>query len=181
MYQKITGIVAMLFVVTCMVSCGDDEEVLKEDQLTGNWSLESQEIRNVTANAQGFSFPLDDVPEVRNLLDTIAIFPENATITFNENKSYVVTDPSISDNALQGTWSLDETGETLTINGLDDASQFLGSNSLSFTIQEFTDTNLSLLASIPDITLPDDIDIPNVPNIGTISLSADYQLDLKKQ
>ena len=181
MYQKITGMAAMLFLSAFIVSCSDDEELLKEDQLIGSWELESQEIKNVKANVLGGAIPLDNVPQVREVLDTIAIFPEDAMLTFKEDRTYTVVASSVSGNALEGTWSLSDDGETLTITGLDQASQLLGSNSLAFAIQNFTESDLSLLATIPEITLPEGIDIPNVPNLGTISLSGDYQLDLKKQ
>ena len=182
MYRRITGIATTLFLtVLVVVSCSEDEEVLKEDQLIGSWALESQEIKNVVATVQGISLPLDDVPQVREVLDTIAVFPEDAVLTFAEDQTYTVVASSVNGNALEGTWSLSDNGETITITGLDDAAQLLGSNSLTFVIQSFTDTNLSLLATIPEITLPEGIDIPNVPNLGTISLSGDYQLDLKKQ
>lgn len=180
MYQKITRIVPMLLLFAFIISCGEDEEVAREDQLVGDWSLESQEVKNVTANAQGLSLKLDDVPQVRESLDSIEIFPENATLTFEEDKTYAVVAPSVSGNALQGTWMLSEDGETLTITGLDQAAQFLGTNTLSFTIQSFTESSLSLLASVPDIAIPDGIDIPNIPNLGSVTLSGDYELSLKK-
>ena len=178
LYQKITGIVAMLLLLALVISCGKDEELLKEDQLVGSWSLESQEINNIVVTLRGISLPVDEFlpEEVQTALDTVAVFPENATLTFNQDQTYIVTDPS-SGGTLDGTWKLSEDGKQLTITGLDQASQLLGTHSLTFVIQNFTATDLSLLASVSDISL----DQFGVSELQGATVSGEYQLALKKQ
>ena len=177
-----TAIIAALM-LTLITSCSDDEEPVQEDLLIGDWSLASQEIKNVKATftVQGLPVTLsgDEIPEVRELLDTIAIFPESATLSFAEDLTYVISDPSSSET-LDGTWVLDEDARTLTMTGLDEASQFLGTNSLVFNILTFTESELSLLASVPDISLDGLSSIPGAESLDGATVSGDYQLDLRK-
>ena len=178
--QKITGIAAILFLSAFAMSCSDDEEVMNEDQLVGSWSLESQEIKNIIATVPGVPLPLpvsQFLPEeYQEVLDTLGIFPKNAILTFEQDKKYTVSDPSTGDNALTGTWVLSEDGEQLTITGLDQVSQLLNTNSLVFAIQNFTASNLSLLASVSDISLTQF----NISELEGATVSGEYQLDLKK-
>lgn len=114
--------------------------------------------------------------EQREILDTIAIFPETATLTFAEDQTYTVSDPSLN-NDLEGTWSLNREAGELTITGLDQASQFLGTNSLTFNILDFTASDLSLLTAVPEISLDG---IPGAEELEGTTVSAEYQLDLTK-
>ena len=183
MHQKITGIVAVLFLVALVASCGDDEEIVKEDQLIGTWSLESQQIKNiqVTILVAGtpITAPVDRFlnEEQRGLLDTLDILPEDAILTFQEDQTYTGSSASTGSSALAGTWTLSEDGKQLTLTGLEQARQLLGTNALTFEVQSFTESDLSLLASVSDISL----DQFNVPELQGATISGDYQLELKKQ
>lgn len=186
LYQKITAKVAMLFLLVFAVSCSDDDEVVQEDQLVGTWSLESQEIQNieVTIVALGtpITVPIDDNAldeflddEQRALLDTIAILPEDVLLTFEEDRTYAGNSASAGGSTLTGTWSLSDNGEQLTLTGLEQAQQLLGTSSLTFEVENFTATTISLIASVSDISL-DQFDIDEIE-----SVSGEYRLDLRKQ
>ena len=183
LYQKITGIAATLFLLVLVVSCSDDEEVVKEDQLVGSWSLTSQEVKNIqiTIEVAGVpaTVPIDGFlnDEQQEILDTLDILPEDVVLTFAEDQTYTGSSASAGSAALAGTWTLSEDGKQLTITGLDQAAQLLGTSSLTFEVQNFTDTDLSLLASVSDISL-DQFDVDELENA---TISGDYQLDLKKQ
>lgn len=177
-YWKITQKVAALLLLAFVAACGEDEEEPREPLIIGTWSLESQELTNIEANIAGGALDItNQVPEeYRNL----TIFPEDATITFNEDGTYVADTPD-GDGVLTGSWELSDDEEIITISGLDEAEALLGSNSLPFTIREIDASNFSLLASVSDIRLPDDVDIEGLPaGLGAVSFSGDYQLDLRK-
>ena len=178
MYLKSVKIIAFLSLFVFVASCSDDEEESREPLIIGTWSLESQELTNIRADISGFSQDItDQLPEEYRDLE---IFPEDATITFNEDRTYVVDTPD-EDNVLDGSWELSDDEEVITITGLDQAEALLGSTTLPFVIQDISATNLSLLASVSDIRIPDDIDVSGIPfDVSAVSFSGDYQLDLQK-
>lgn len=169
--------------LSTLVACGDEDEPMREESVVGEWSLASQDIRNIAASTLGLTIPINNTtaPGVEEIIDTIAVFPEDATINFAEDQTYVISDPSLSET-LEGTWSLDEGATELTLTGLDQASQFLGTNALTFSIQTFTESQLSLSTSVPNISF-DGVDLSQIPGSEILegaTISADYQLDLQK-
>ena len=167
----------VLLVVTLplafMVSCGDDEEdVDREPLIIGTWTLESQQISNVQANIGGSPI---GIPQnlIQGFVDTLKIIPENSEITFNQDRTYSIKAPQQT-NDLAGTWELSDDQNTITLSGLEAAEALLGSSSLAFVIQSISSTDFSMLTSVPEITLPD------IPTLGTVIASGDYQLILKK-
>lgn len=167
---------ALLFVVlplAFVVSCGDDEEdINREPLILGTWTLESQKVTNVKATVSGLPV---GIPEsvIKELVDTLTIIPQNSKITFNQDLTYSIKAPQRTTDA-SGSWSLSEDQNTITITGLEDAQTLLGSSSLAFVIQRISNTDFSLLTSVPEIT------IPNIPNLGSVKASGDYQMELKK-
>ncbi len=154
-----------------MVSCGDDEEDIdREPLIIGTWTLESQEISSITAN--GITVDPSS-PLLGGLLDTLAILPENSEITFNQDHTYSAKAPQQTTD-LAGTWTLSGDQSTITLSGIEAAEALLGSSSLDFVIQSISSTNFSMVTSVSEIN------IPNIPAIGTANVSGDYQLILKK-
>ena len=185
-YQKTIGTLAVLFVLACMASCSDDEEqVTRQEQVVGTWSLSSQKVTNieVTTVVGGIpiTLPVSDIPfiseEQKEILDTLKVLPEDVVFVFEADQTYTANSASAGSSALTGDWSLSDDGQQLTLTGLDQASQVLGTNSLTFTIQSFTGSAMSLLASVNDISL----DQFGVSELQGASISGDYQLDLEKQ
>lgn len=179
-YWKIAQRIAALALLTFVAACSEDEEAPREPLIIGTWSLESQELTNIIANDVPLLGSQDITQAVPEEYRNLAIFPEDATITFNEDRTYVADTPD-GDAALTGTWELSDDEQVITISGLDAAEAILGSTSLPFTIQDIDATNLSLLASVSGIRIPDDIDIEGLPaDLGNVSFSGDYRLDLQK-
>ena len=168
---KFLVLLITLFPLVFVVSCSDDEEeVDREPLIIGEWILESQQISNVTAN--GISIDVSS-PLFGGLIDTLTIIPENSEITFNQNRTYRIKAPQQTTD-LTGTWELSDDQSTITLSGLEDAEALLGSSSLAFVIQTISATDFSMLTSVPNITLP------NLPTVGTVTASGDYQLNLVK-
>lgn len=165
---------ALLFFVlpiAFMVSCGDDEEDIdREPLIIGTWTLESQNITNAVVN--GISVDISQSP-FKELVGDIAIIPESSEITFNQDRTYTVNAPQQTSD-FSGTWELSDDQSTITLSGLEDAEALLGSNSLVFVILSINDTDFSMNTTSSEIT------IPNVPNLGTVKASGDYQLNLEK-
>lgn len=177
MYQRITRIAAMLFLFAFVASCSDDEEEAREELIIGTWLLESQEVTNI--KAEGLPLDLSTFLTDDNQED-LAILPENATITFNQDRTYSIDDPSQT-GLLTGSWELSGNGDIITLGGLEAAEALLGTNTLPFTIQSINTSDLSLLASVSGIDISN-FDIPNLPSsVANTKFSGDYQLDLKKQ
>ncbi len=162
-------------------SCSDDDETAaQEDLLIGEWSLADQELSNIVVSGSiagiPISGPVDNFlsDEQKSILDTIAIFPNDGTLTFSEDQTYALSSPSL-DQPLEGTWALN--GNTLTMNGIAQVSQFLDSNALDFTVLSLSESRLSMSTSVPDISLAD---LPVPDQVRNATVSADYQLDLQK-
>ena len=170
-----------LCLTAAMLSCSDDEEaVVRGELLTGEWTLADQEVSNIVVSGSvagiPISGPIDNFlsDEQKAILDTVAIFPPNGTLTFNADQTYTLDEPSLA-QPLVGTWTLN--GNILTITGLDQASQFLESNALDFTVLSLTESRLSMSTSVPNISLAD---LPVPDEVRNATVSADYQLDLQK-
>ncbi len=170
--HRFFGLIGAFCLFALVASCGDDEEVDREPLILGVWTLESQQVSNVQANVGGspIGIPQDFIKE---FVDTLKIIPENSEITFNQDRTYSIKAPQQTTD-LTGTWQLSDDQSTITLTGLEDAEALLGSSSLAFVIQTISATDFSMLTSVPDITLP------NLPTIGTVTASGDYQLTLKK-
>ena len=154
-----------------VAACSDDEEdVDREPLIIGAWTLESQQISNVTANG----IPnIDSSPLFRDYINALTILPENSEITFNQDRTYTVKAPQQTSD-FSGTWELSDDQSTITLSGLEAAEALLGSDNLVFVILSINDTNFTLNTSSSEVT------IPNVPNLGTVTASGDYQLNLVK-
>ena len=176
------NIIAMLLLVALTISCSDDEEVVQEDQLIGTWSIASQEIQNIqlTVLVAGtpISTPIDEFlpQEQREILDTLDILPEDAILTFEEDRTYTGSSASAGSTVLAGSWTFSQEGEQLTLTGLEQAQQLLGTSSLTFEVQDFTTSNLSLVASVSDISL----DQFNIAELEGATVSGEYRIDLRK-
>jgi hypothetical protein len=170
-FFRLIGAFCLLALVT---SCGEDEEIVdREPLIIGVWTLESQDITNVSASASGIgNIP---IPEsiVNSFVDTLTIIPENSEFTFNQDRTYRVRTPQ-QNSDFSGTWALSDDQNTITLSGLEAAEALLGSNSLVFVILSISDTNFSVNTSSSEITLP------NLPTVGTVTGSGDYQLNLVK-
>ena len=156
-----------------MASCSeDDEEVDREPLIIGVWTLESQRISNVEATVAGLGgVPVQSFLEP--VLDTLTIIPENSEITFNQDRTYTIKAPQQTTD-LAGTWELSADQSTITLNGFEAAQALLGASSLDFVILSISSTDFSMVTSVSDIT------IPNLPTVGTVNASGDYQMTLKK-
>ena len=166
-------LITMLSLVFVAACSDDEEDVDREPLIIGVWTLESQDITNVSATAGGIgNIP---IPEsiVNSFVDTLTIIPENSEFTFNQDRTYTVRTPQRSSD-FSGTWALSDDQNTITLSGLEAAEALLGSNSLVFVILSISDTNFSVNTSSSEITLP------NLPTVGTVTGSGDYQLNLVK-
>ena len=137
LYQKSTRFAVILLFAVFVAACSDDDEVVQEDQLVGTWELESQEIQNIQVTIVALGTPVtvpvdDDLlnnvldDEQRAVIDSLTILPEDVLLTFKEDRTYVGNSASAGNSALTGTWSLSENGEQLTLTGLEQAQQLLG-------------------------------------------------------
>ncbi len=170
--HRFFGLIGAFCLLVLVASCGEDEEVDREPLIIGEWVLASQQVSNVQANFGGspIGIPQDFI---KGFVDTLKIIPENSEITFNQDRTYSIKAPQQTTD-LTGTWELSDDQSTITLSGLEAAEALLGSSSLAFVIQAISSTDFSMLTSVPEITLP------NLPTIGTVTASGDYQLVLKK-
>lgn len=168
--HKFFGLIGVFCLFTLLFSCADDEEVDREPLILGVWTLESQQASNVVVN--GISIDVTQSP-FSSLVGDITIIPENSEIAFNQDRTYNVSAPQQASD-FSGTWELSADQSIITLSGLDDAEAVLGSNSLDFVILSINDTDFTMNTSSSEIT------IPNVPNLGTVRASGDYQLALVK-
>lgn len=168
--SKFLLLLVILLPLAFMVSCSDDEEIDREPLIIGTWTLASQNVSNAVLN--GVSVDVSQSP-FKELVGDLIIIPENSEITFNPDRTYTVKAPQQSSD-FSGTWELSDDQTRITLSGLEDAEALLGSNSLVFDILNINDANFSMNTSSSEIT------IPNVPNLGTVRASGDYQLNLEK-
>ena len=168
--HRFFGLMGAVCLFALVASCGDDEEVDREPLIIGTWTLESQQASNVVVN--GISIDVTQSP-FSDLVGDLMIIPENSEITFNQDRTYTVKAPQQASD-FSGTWELSADQSVITLSGLDDAEAVLGSNSLDFVILTINDTDFTINTSSSEIT------IPNVPNLGTVNASGDYQLNLEK-
>ena len=169
---KFLVLLVAMFPLAFVVSCSDDEEdVDREPLIVGEWTLESQKVVNPTAiSDSGIPIP---AALLGPFVDTLKILPESSKMTFDQDYTYTISAPQQTSD-FSGTWSLSDDQSTITLSGLEGAEALLGSSSLAFIIQNINATNFSMLTSVPEIVFP------NIPTLGTVRASGDYQLVLEK-
>ncbi|WP_277487184.1 hypothetical protein [Catalinimonas alkaloidigena] len=134
-------------------ACSEDDEVSREDLLTGTWTIQTSELTDYSITISGFTLTKEtiqntpfagDAAEFEESLKMIAddLFPPNTTITFNDDNTYVVTNQTSSapDN-----WALSANEQELTIDIENDDIQ-----SLVFTIEELSSSALQIVLTLDE-------------------------------
>lgn len=157
-------ILPLLALVFIFQACSDDDnnEVSREDLLTDTWEIQSKELTDytITVNYNGVSLPITKatadaltepqevvafINQFETTLEELAdeFFPDNTTITFNEDNTYVIANDQAS--STPETWSLnsDEQELTIDINNTE-------IDRLVFEIQELTDNSLRVFLTIDE-------------------------------
>ncbi len=151
---------AFLFIQACS---DDDQEMSREEVLLGTWTIQSSALTDYSITASGLTLTKDNVAgspfeamakEFEESLAVLAdsIFPPNTVITFNDDNTYLLTNPSSSD-PYQDVWALSSDEQNLTIDlDNDDVSNLI------FDIKELTASKLGVVLTLDenDINLAED-------------------------
>ncbi len=133
-YKKFAGLLLFLLPVL-FLSCNEDDEPTPEELLIGTWTLSDQDIE-IFIN--GELVPAVLLEQFGVDTDTLQAFPDNTTVEFKSDKSYIVTAPDEGEGS--GTWVLSSDGKQLTIDAAD-------SDPLIFQVETLTSTNANIVYS----------------------------------
>jgi hypothetical protein len=160
----------LLFITPLLFqACGDDDEVTRQDLLTGTWVIESAAlsdysitISNITLTRETIQTnPLfaDDADDFEALLEQLSdeLFPAGTTITFNDDNTYTLAN-SGSPGSIQDTWALSSDEQSITVQLGDDDITDDSIDQLVFNITELSNTSLTLILTIGEDELELDLD-----------------------
>lgn len=156
----------LLIIPMLFQACGDDDEVTREDLLTGTWVIETAELSDYTITISSIELTRENIQSnplfaaeaqtFEESLSTLSdqLFPSGTTITFSDDNTYLLANPNTSEN-ISDSWALSANEQQITVQLGDDDVGDDSLDQLVFDITELSDNSLTLLLSIGE----DDLDL----------------------
>jgi len=162
---KLRFLLQFVFTLT-MAACSSEDEVTRQDLLSGVWIVESAELSDYTVTINSIELNRDNIStnpflageaqDFEALLETLTddLFPAGTTITFNDDNTYALANANAS-GTITDTWTLSADEQQIVVQLGDDDTVDDDLDELVFNISELTETSLTLLLSIGE----DDLDL----------------------
>ena len=182
----------LLVIPMLFQACGDDDEITRQDLLTGTWVIESAELSDYTVtlnvgipltitkeNASSFGEEFGPLIEsFEQSLSALAseLFPSGTTISFNDDNTYILTSPGDA-GSINNTWSLSADEQEITVLLDDDDVADDSLDRLVFNISELSNDSLMLMLSIGD----DQLQLETGDDVTVEDFTIEYTFSFNKQ
>jgi len=180
----------ILFIVPLFFqSCGNDDEVTRQDLLTGTWEIQSAALSDYSITISSITltretirdnpFFADSADDFEDILDELSdeLFPSGTSITFNEDNTYILANSGSSAN-VQDTWTLSSDEQSIVVQLGDDDLTDDSIDELVFTISELTSNTLTVILTIGE----DDLELGiEDDDLSIDDFSVEYEFRFNKQ